>query len=75
VGITTSSSAKSGHSLSQKQLCWDCGKHSAFFMVHPGYGYGLCGDCAKSEGLDVPIEPSDEEIGTITKGKKRGTAS
>ena len=72
MGITTTSNAQQGQSLGTKDSCWECGAHANVFMVHPGYGYGVCPKCAEDIGLFAPVEDADDDIGTITKAKKRG---
>ena len=71
MGITTTSSAALGHSLSSRTKCWVCNKPSAAFRVHPASGRDICIDCSMREGLDMPIEESNEPIGTIEQPKKQ----
>jgi len=77
MGITTTSSPKTGHSLSSRTRCWDCNKPSHAFRMDPNSGNPICADCASRKGLDLPIEQSDDEVGTISpplrkKGSKKG---
>lgn len=54
-----------GGSLSGKERCWDCGKHAPAFIRHPASQNYFCAACAANHGLDLPVEPSTEGIGTI----------
>lgn len=63
--ITTTSSMMRGGSLSTKKRCWECNEPAPAFIVEPASQHFLCGACAADFGLEIPVEPSSEAIGTI----------
>jgi recombinational DNA repair protein (RecF pathway) len=63
--ITTTGSMMKGGSLSSKKRCWDCNQTATAFIAHPASGNFLCATCAEEYGLEIPVEPSSDAIGTI----------
>lgn len=73
MGITTTSRPRSPQrGLSTKTKCWDCGANAPAFLIESHSGNAICGDCASEKGERMPVTPSEDPIGTIQKGKKRG---
>ena len=49
-----------GGSGKAKQPCWECGRISKTYVMHPAYGYRMCPDCTENAGYAAsPIQPVD----------------
>ena len=49
-----------GGSGKAKHPCWECGRISKQYVIHPAHGYRLCPECTARSGYrQSPIQPVD----------------
>ncbi len=68
--LTKSTPSPPQSGLRHRQKCWNCGAEAPFFLIHPASQNPICQDCALSEGREIPVSLSDDEVGTIEVGKR-----